>query len=473
MSPSELAFRCREYWRSFHQAWRLRNTAQDEMRPLHEVQFLPAALAIQETPVHPLPRYVAFTLMAFAAIAVLWACIGKLDVVATGTGKIVPSGKSKVIQPNEVAVVKAIHVQDGQAVTAGQLLIELESQITTAELVRLRSELSAVQIDSARAQALLEALAQDMPPRLMTERMPDASAAKVEDAARWVTGQYQEYRSALAQVEAEIEQRSAEIRSAQASLRSLEQTLPITRQLAADYRKLLDRQYVAKHAYLEKEQLRLAQERERATLLVRVDELKALKKAAEHRSRSVTAQTRRAMLDLYNESQQQAAGLAQELIKAERRHGLRQLHAPVDGTVQELAVHTEGGVVTPAQRLMVVVPRDQPLEAQVLLENKDVGFVRIGQPVEIKVETFPFTKYGLIPATVLSISDDAIEDERLGLVYSARLQLGRNFLLLGEQRFPLSPGMAVRAEVITDKRRVISYFLSPLQQHAQESLRER
>ena len=141
-----------------------------------------------------------------------------------------------------------------------------------------------------------------------------------------------------------------------------------------------------------KEQLRLAQERERTTLLVRVDELKALKKAAEHRSGSVTAQTRRAMLDLYNESQQQAASLAQELIKAERRHGLRQLHAPVDGTVQELAVHTEGGVVTPAQRLMVIVPRDQPLEAQVLLENKDVGFVRVGQPVEIKVETFPFTR---------------------------------------------------------------------------------
>ena len=149
------------------------------------------------------------------------------------------------------------------------------------------------------------------------------------------------------------------------------------------------------------------------------------------------------------------------------------LTAPVNGTVQQLAVHTTGGVVTEAQPLMVIVPSNQPVEVEALFENKDIGFVRQGQEVEIKVDTFTFTKYGVLDGTVISISDDAIEDEKLGLVYSARIRLSESKIAVGDRVVALSPGMSIKAEVKTDKRKVIDYFLSPLQQYVDESLVER
>ncbi len=439
----------------------------------HEVQFLPAALALQEQPVHPAPRYIQWLLIAFAALALLWACIGEIDVVATASGKIVPSGKSKIIQPSEVAVVKAIHVYDGQQVKAGQLLVELDAKITAADVERLHSDLLAAQVDSARATALLDAIQQDTRPASLKALIPHANAEQLEAAQRWVQGQYLELRSSLDQVTAEIDQRSAEIQAAQAWVSKLQESLPITRELSADYKRLLDKAYIAKHAYLEKEQARLDQERELAVQQARVLELKAAKQEAERRRTGVLAQTRRAMLDQQHESNQRAAALQQELNKAEQRDRLTRLTAPVDGTVQQLAIHTDGGVVTEAQPLMVIVPSDQPVEVEAMLENKDIGFVRPGQEVEIKVETFTFTKYGVVQGTVLSISNDAIEDEKRGLLYSARIQLKENSINVGGKQIALSPGMSVRAEVKTDKRKVIDYFLSPLQQYADESLGER
>jgi hemolysin D len=153
-------------------------------------------------------------------------------------------------------------------------------------------------------------------------------------------------------------------------------------------------------------QARMDQERELLVQQAHVLELLAAKKEAERRQNSILAQTRRAMLDLQHESEQKAAALAQELKKAEQRNRLTRLTAPVDGTVQQLAIHTDGGVVTEAQPLMVIVPSDQPVEVEAMLENKDIGFVRPGQEVEIKVETFTFTKYGVVHGTVISISND-------------------------------------------------------------------
>lgn len=466
----DLINRYRQTWRH---SWQNRKAMDTPARLNHEVQFLPAALALQEQPVHPAPRYIQWTIMAFAALTLLWACIGEIDVVATASGKIVPSGKSKVIQPSEVAVVKAIHVYDGQQVKVGDLLIELDTSMTGADVERLNSDLLAAQVDSARSSALLDAIQQNRAPASLAQLIPQASAEQQLAVQRWLQGQYLELQSSLEQSAAAIEQRSAEIQAAQNTVASLELSLPITRELAANYKRLLERQFVAKHAYLEKEQIRLDQERELSIQQSRVRELSAAKKAAQSQQNRVIAQTRRAMLDLQHESEQRAAALTQELKKAQQRDNLMRLTAPVDGTVQQLAIHTNGGVVTEAQPLMVIVPSDQPVEVEAMLENKDIGFVRPGQTVEIKVETFSFTKYGVVDGLVQSISNDAIEDERLGLVYSTRIQLKKKTIQVGEKLIALSPGMAVRAEVKTDKRKVIDYFLSPLQQYTAESLSER
>ncbi|RMP65918.1 Type I secretion membrane fusion protein, HlyD, partial [Pseudomonas syringae pv. atrofaciens] len=184
---------------------------------------------------------------------------------------------------------------------------------------------------------------------------------------------------------------------------------------------------------------------------------------AERRRKGVVAKTRRAMLDLLQQADQKIASFNQDLTKARYQEDLTTLEAPVDGTVQQLAVHTVGGVVTPAQPLMVLVPDGQPVEVEAMLENKDVGFVRAGQAVTVKVETFTFTKYGTIEGEVISVSSDAIEDEKRGLIYSSKIRLNSDTLNVNGVDIKLSPGMAVTAEVKTNKRRVIEYFLSPLQ----------
>lgn len=466
----EFLQRYRNAWRH---AWGQRKLLETPRRLPHEVQFLPAALALQEQPVHPAPRYVLFAIMLFAGLALLWACLGEIDVVATATGKVIASGKSKTIQPSEVAVVKAIHVYDGEQVTTGDLLIELDASATGADVLRLNSDLMAAEVDSARAGAMLDAIQSQKVPELLSGKILNADSSQQLAAERWLQGQYLELKSGLDQADAEIDQRTAEIFSANASVGALQKTLPISRRLAEDYKTLLEQQFVPRHAYLEKQQALLDLERDLTVQQGRVIELKATKKEAERRREGILAQTRRAMLDLQQQSEQKVSSLTQEVRKAAQRDHLMRLTAPVDGTVQQLAIHTVGGVVTAAQPLMVIVPKDQPVEVEAMLENKDIGFVRAGQAVTVKVETFTFTKYGVVGGEVVSVSSDAIEDEKRGLLYGVRVRLLSNVVIVKGQAIKLAPGMSVSAEVKTDKRKVIDYLLSPLERHLSEGLRER
>ena len=467
---SDLLQRYRCAWR---ESWRRRKAMDAPKRLAHEIQFLPAALALQDNPVHPAPRVFMWCIISFATLALFWACLGKIEVIAVAPGKIVPSGKTKVIQPSEIAVVTAIHVSDGQVVKAGEVLVELDSTAADAEVKRVKGDLLAARIDSVRGGSMLEAINHQKAPESLIGLIQGATPEQVLSAQRWLQGQYLEYRSKIDLVDAEIAQRSADIHAARTQVSSMLKTLPIATQLAEDYKKLLAQQFVARHEYLEKEHARLDLQRQLSVQQASVLQSTAAHSEASRRREGVVAQTLRAMLDLQQEANQKEASLVQQLAQARYQETLTLLKASVDGTVQQLAIHTVGGVVTPAQQLMVRVPSGQPVEVEAMLENKDVGFVRPGQTVTLKVETFIFTKYGTVEGEVVSISHDAIEDEKRGRVYSSRIRLKTDSLLVKGQRVALTPGMSVTAEIKTDYRRVIDYFLSPLQQHINESLRER
>jgi hypothetical protein len=197
----------------------------------------------------------------------------------------------------------------------------------------------------------------------------------------------------------------------------------------------------------------------------RLEEIRAALLEGQRQRASLIAETRRATLDALNLAEQKAASLAQDLLKAENRGRLMRLVAPVGGTVQQLAVHTVGGVVTPAQPLLVIVPGDNPLEVEAFVENKDIGFVQAGQAAEVKIETFPFTRYGTLRGRVIHVSGDAIQDEKRALVYAARVKLEKATLRVDGKTVNLTPGMAVTVEIKTGKRRVVEYFLSPLLQY--------
>jgi hemolysin D len=465
----------KRYATIFSNVWKIRKDLDPPHRLAHEAQFLPAALELQETPVSPAPRIVAWLLMAFALIAVLWAIFGKIDVVATAQGKIVPNEGSKLIQPIETATVKAIHVVDGQAVKAGQVLVELDATMAMADSTRTANDLTTAKLQAARARGLLAALTSGNAPRIEAPANIGAGIGieRVAQEQRILDGQYGEYQARISRIDAEIAKREAERRSTMEIVRKLEQTAPIARQRAEDFKGLVDKNFISKHGYLEKEQARIEQESDLETQKSRLKELAAAIDEAKGQRNSAVAETRRLALDTLNEAEQKATSFGQELVKSDTRGKLMTLTAPVDGTVQQLAVRTVGGVVTPAQALMVIVPRDDALEVEAYLENKDIGFVNAGQAAEVKIETFPFTKYGTIPASLVHVSRDAINDEKRGPIYSTRARLQRATVQVEDKTVNLTAGMAVTVEIKTGKRRVIEYFLSPLLQHGSESLRER
>lgn len=461
----------KRYGAAFRHAWQHRAEMQPTERLPHEAQFLPAALSLQETPVSPAPRVAMWMLIGFALLAVLWASFGHIDVVATAQGKVVPNDRTKTIQPFETATVKAIHVTDGQQVKAGDVLIELDATTAQADQDRVQSDLGVARLQVARGQAMLAALDSGRPLKLT--RPNGVDEAKFTEAQRLLAGQMAEVNAKQSRIEAETAKREAELRSTQELVRKLEQTVPIAKQRAQDFKNLVDQNFVSKHGYLEREQARIEQEADLANLRSRLKEIEAALREARGQRAELLAETRRVSLDSITDGQQKVAALEQDLLKADSRGKLMQLTSPVDGTVQQLVVHTVGGVVTPAQPVMVIVPRDNPLEVEAFLENKDIGFVKPNQDAEVKIETFQYTKYGTIHAKVTSVSHDAINDEKRGLIYSTRVKMEKASINVDGTPVSLSPGMAVSVEIKTGKRRVIEYFLSPLMQHTSESLRER
>jgi hemolysin D len=440
-------------------------------RLTHESQFLPAALELQETPVSPAPRVVIALIMGFAVIAVLWAVFGYMDVVAIAHGKIVPNDRTKMIQPFEAATVKAILVSDGQQVRAGDVLIELDATNAVADSARVGNDLVSAQLQAARAKAMLTAVDTRRTPVL--GQIPTVDARRLQQDQRNLEGVYAEYQAKLARIDADIAKREAELASTEEMVKTLEQTSPIARQRAQDLKGLVEKNFISRHGFLEREQVRIEQEGDLARQRSRLKELAAGILEGRNQRTALIAETRRLALDSLNEAEQKSSTFGQELIKADSRGKLMTLTAPVDGTVQQLAVHTVGGVVTPAQPLMMIVPRDNPIEVEAYIENKDIGFVNPGQDAVVKVETFPFTKYGTLAATITHVSSDAVNDEKRGLVFPARVSLERSTIRLENKTVSLSPGMAVTVEAKTAQRRVIEYFLAPLLQYKDESLRER
>jgi hemolysin D len=456
-----------------------------------ELAFLPAALEIVETPPSPVPRAIAATIILLFCVALAWAWWGTIDIVATATGKIVPSGRTKVVQPFETGVVRFIRVEDGQAVKAGDVLIELDPTVNAADRNHLRSDLLAEQLNIARLRAGL-AGAEDS----SADFVPPAGAdpALVGVQRQLLHDQVTEHRAKIAALASQQGQKEAEQGTTAATIHKLETLIPAI-QPRVDIRKtLMDKQLGSTLTYLETLQLLLEHQEELAVQKGHLREAEAAVAAIRESGRQAAAEYRRTLSEELAKAEQKANGLAQDLIKAEQKTRLQLLTAPVDGVVQQLAIHTVGGVVTPAQSLLVVVPSDSRLEIEAMVPNRDIGFVQAGQEAEIKIDTFNFTRYGLVHGRVLSVSQDAVVRERQQyhpndrpagtqtatsepkgeeLQYSARISLDRTKMQIDDRMINLSPGMAVTVEVKTGSRTILSYLLSPLLRYRQETLRER
>lgn len=459
-----------------------------------EREFLPAALEIIETPASPAGRAIAATLIAFFLVALAWSIFGHIDIIATAQGKIVPVGRIKTIQPLETGMVTAVHVRDGDRVKEGQLLVEFDRTASTSERNRIRHDYLRSRLDVARLVALRIGLdagagtAEFIPP----EGAPSYEVLRTKAS---MIAQAEQQAAKIAALDQQIAQKVAEAEEIAAVIAKLNAGLPLIAETAEVREKVMKMQFGNRIAHLDA-QLKLSEQRH--DLIVqerRAVESVAARRALEAQREQTRAEYARGIMTDLAEAEPKAAQFAEDLAKAEKRMQDQVLRAPIDGTVQQLALHTIGGVVTPAQPLMVVVPTGAGIEIEAMVPNKDIGFVHDGDDAEIKIDTFNFTKYGLLRGRVLSVSQDAVmrdkpanpgnNDRQSGqtarsseppgqeLLFAARISLDRTSMKIDERVVDLAPGMAVTAEIKTGQRRVIEYLLSPLLRYRQESLRER
>jgi len=435
-----------------------------------ETDFLPAALEVVERPVSPTARITAWLLLGLFAAALLWLILGRVDVVASAPGKLVPADDVKLIQPGAAGIVHAILVRDGQRVRAGQPLVELDPTVSDADTAQAGNALETAMLDAARLRAVLSAL----DGRGLRFDPPAGTTAEVSAT------QIALARAQFAEIRAGSQTHAADTKSARAvraeaeiQAAKLTETLPLLDEQIAANETLLEKGYVSKLRVIEMRRQRLVAARDRDAALATARKAEAQIAVAGGNSSQSTAEARARILADLSKAESDARLRKEELTKATKRGSLQRLVSPVDGTVTQLAVHTVGGVVEAAKPIMVIVPARGKLVAEVAIANKDVGFVRAGQPVALKIEAFPFTRYGAVPGRLEQISSDAVQDEKRGLIYTARVTLDRATIVRDGATIPLTPGMAVTADIRTGRRSLASYLLSPIDDIRTTAARER
>ncbi|HGH5980864.1 TPA: HlyD family type I secretion periplasmic adaptor subunit [Kluyvera georgiana] len=463
------------YKKAFYETWAIRKQLEIQERMQDEREFLPAHLELIETPTSVAPKLVMRIIMAFAVIALLWAIIGQVEIVAVSTGKTIPSGHSKAIQPLETSVIKRIYVKDGDHVEKGDQLIELAGIGSDSDYQQARRQLDAAILAKLRNQALLQALDSRTMPDITLDAIKPYALVEVEVAAakQLVRNQYQSWFIQDEQSQAILQQHQAELRSTRSQITKLKNVGEIEKQRLADYQKLRDKNYLSQHELYSQQSKIIENDQDLKSLYEQQKQvLESVHQTEKERSLNLQL-LKRDTLDGLRAANETINELQEQLAKTRQRQMLMSLTAPVSGVVQQLAFHSEGGVVMEGQPIMILAPLNDTIEVDAMVANKDIGFVKAGQDVVVKIESFPYTRYGYLTGKVQHVSLDAIEDEKLGLIFNARVALDQQKIMIENTSVPLSAGMNVTAEIKTGKRRVIDYLLSPLQTTIDNSFIER
>ena len=433
-----------------------------------ELEFLPSALEIVETPPSPLGRAIMWLLVGIVTIAIIWACVGKIDEVAVAPGKVIPSGYTKTIQAEDKGVIKKIHVKDGSKVNQGDLLIELDTIFTAADMGRLMKEQAYYQLEIKRL--IAEQTGQPFAP----EPDPNINPQDLLHQLQLYQSRTAEYQAKLAVARHAVNQAKAALETGQATKQKYAMQLEIALMKEEKMKELSEAGAIAKFQYLDYQEKRIVIQQDLAAQTMELAKAQQAVLQSMESMNNVVSERDRDIIAKMVEDRRQLQAVEEDLKKAKEKHRLSTITAPVAGTVHQLAVHTLGAVVTAAQVLMLIVPEGAQMEIEAWVPNKDIGFVYIGQDAEIKIETFNFQKYGTLEAKVVELSSDAVEDKERGLVYRAVLKTDQDyFALANDKKVNITPGMAATAEIKTRQKRIIEYFMDPFIKYRSEGLRER
>ena len=435
-------------------------------------EFLPAAEEIIETPPSPFGRIVLWLIVALLIVALGWSYFGKLDIIASATGKITPEGSIKTIQPASSGVVTDIKVTEGQKVKKGQLLIQLDSSVAKSEAKTAEQALTVAKLErdilakTITGEDVAVAVNAADIPNEVKEHLIALAESKVSSSE--VQRQLLSSGVSSAQQQVESQKRSKQtIQDNLQKLRAREQELnhelenanALTESSIRSDLRSVQQQIASLEASL------AAQDQQISQAQLGVNE-------ASEKLNAYNADNKSSIYSDIVDQDKHITDLENALTKAKQIVDQLSIKAPVDGIVLSLAAKTIGGVVNGAQPIIEIVPENTPLVVEANVQNKDIGFIQVGQPVIVKVDTYSFHRYGYLKGTVESISPDAISDEKQGLIYKMKVSVD-TAKTSKDNVIKVEPGMSVTAEITTGKRRIIEFFLDPLMTYTDTSLEVR
>lgn len=463
------------------------------------LEFLSPADELTMSPPSPIRLGLSSAIAMLFTVGLAIMCICSIDIYAVAQGRVQPAGRSKVIQPLYSGTVRTIYVQNGAVVKAGDTLVALDPTEATADSDAANMRLGALTAEIARRKAALDAIRANQVQKSPEITFPAGVNAYLETRERQVLeADFGRLVASLALLQAKLEENTAQRRSLTATIASHKQVMSVlTSRL--NMRSNLERDGWESHASVLDAEETL--NREQATIRSEEGDLIQSIAAAttlRRQKAETVAEFRSTYMQDLDKAEKDRDDSEQQAVKAHSKVDYTKMVAPVDGSVQQVAVTTIGQVVSPGQQLMIVVPKHAQLEVLTLIENKDIGFVELGQPVVIKIDAYPFTRYGTISGKVTKISRDAVEDSEIqaqsdtdpkpiqgdsgvaaqvpkvqNLVYPVTVALDSTTLMVDGKPSSIVPGMSATVEIKTGRERVIQYILSPILTVTSEAMHER
>ena len=438
--------------------------------PEKETEFLPAILEVTETPPSPTGRLVMWTLVFLLVAGLLWSCIGKINEVAVAPGKVIPAGQVKTVQVKNKGVIKEIYVKEGQHVEEGEKLVLMDPTTTDADYNSLKKQSAYYKLDIDRLEAELEGKS------FSPQKDEDLDTADLLAEQSLYQSRVSQYRAEHSAAETAVAQKQAALAAEQQTYDKYAGMLAIAIEKEDRLKQLVAENAIAEFQLLEQTSQRINLEKTASAQLDAISQTRSELAEAQAKLTNVAANYQKDIMTSLVESRKQYLSYQEEIKKADENQRLATVVAPCSGRVYNLAVHTEGGVVTDAQPLLIIVPDGVELEFEVWADNKDIGFIREGQEAEVKIDTFNFQKFGFMKADVVEISADASDDSKDTehyKKYRLLLKPTSSSISIFGQEAELTPGMSVNAEIIIKEKRIIEYFLDPFRRYTAEALRER
>lgn len=424
-------------------------------------EFRPLLVEIEERPINPLGRTLLWTIIALIVLASAWLYFAKIDVVVSARGKVIPDGEIKILQPIETGVISSILVKEGEMVKEGQTLMEIDPSVTEADLESKKATLALLEMEMRRLSALIE----DKPFDIDDGRY-DATDAATQQLIYLTTKLSQE--QSLQMIEKQMQQVREQIGAAEIDIERLTKLAENAREHEERLFKVID--IVARNEYESVRKERIDYDDQIRMKRHEVSQLEVKSKELSSQKQYTIQDYNNKLLDELTAKSKEATALKVEVRAIEFKKSKQRITAPVDGYIGKLMVHTIGGVVTPAEKLISVIPKDVPLVIKATVMNQDIGFIKDGMEAAIKIDTYNFQKYGLLRGIVKHISDDSIDDEKLGPVFEVYIEPTEKTLFVEGETVTLNSGMSVTAELKVGKRRIIEFFIYPMIRYLDEGL---